>query len=159
MTNPVVLETVPGTPFADLAREFDAPVAAVFRAHADPDRFARWIGPRGLTTTVPQWDFRTGGGYAFEQRTAAGEIAAFRGVFHTVVPDALIIQTFEYAGAPGEVSLERMRFEALPGSRCRLVARSVFTSTEALEGMIAHGMEHGVDEGYRKLDELLAEAA
>ncbi|WP_158866542.1 SRPBCC family protein [Leifsonia sp. AG29] len=154
MSNPVIIDARPGTPYADITREFEAPVEAVFRAHADPELYATWIGPRGLETTVTQWDFRSGGGYAFEQRDKEG-VYAFRGVFHTVIENELIIQTFEYLGAPGEVSLDR-RFEALPEGRSRLAGHSVFTSVEALEGMIASGMEYGVREGYEKLDELLA---
>ncbi|WP_309068918.1 SRPBCC family protein [Microbacterium sp.] len=155
MSNPVVIDTVPGAPYADLSREFDAPVEAVFRAHTDPDLFAQWIGPRGLRTTITHWDARSGGGWAFEQQVGDGEAFGFRGTFHTVEPNELIIQTFEYLGAPGEVSLEKLRFESLPGGRSRLVSRSVMTSVEALEEMIAQGMQQGVEEGYQKLDELL----
>ncbi|MDN4614349.1 SRPBCC family protein [Leifsonia sp. F6_8S_P_1B] len=154
MSNAVVIDAVPGTSYADITREFDAPVEAVFRAHADRELFARWIGPRDLATRVTEWDFRTGGDYAYEQRDADG-VYAFRGVIHSVVENELIIQTFEWLGAPGEVSLDRMRFEALPDGRSRLVSRSVMTSREALEAMISSGMEVGVTEGYDKLDELL----
>ncbi|RDV45460.1 polyketide cyclase [Leifsonia sp. ku-ls] len=157
MSNPVTIEAVEGTSYADITREFDAPVEAVFRAHADPELYARWVGPRRLVTTITDWDFRTGGRYAFEQRDEDGSVYAFRGVIHTVVENELLIQTFEYEGAPGEVSLDRMRFESLPGGRSRLVGRSVMTSREALEAMIASGMEYGVREGYEKLDELLGE--
>jgi uncharacterized protein YndB with AHSA1/START domain len=159
MSNPVIIDAVPGTSYADLAREFDVPVEALFRAHADPEQYARWIGPRRLETTITEWDFRTGGAYGFEQRDPDGGVYGFRGVIHTVVENELIIQTFEFLGAPGEVSLDRTRFEALGDGRSRLVGRSVFTSKEALEQMIASGMEHGVVEGYEKLDELLGVSA
>ena len=33
---------------------------------------------------------------------------------------------------------------------------SVYQSVEARDGMISSGMEYGVNEGYEKLDELLA---
>lgn len=155
MTNPVVINIVPGTSYADITREFDAPVEALFRAHADPELFVRWIGPRNLESTISHWEFRTGGGYAFAQKDADGNVYAFRGVFHAIVENELIIQTFEYLGAPNEVSLDHLRFEPLADGRSRLVCHSVFPSTEALEGMIAGGMEHGVVEGYEKLDELL----
>jgi uncharacterized protein YndB with AHSA1/START domain len=155
MSNPVVIEAVPGTSYADLTREFDAPAEAVFRAHADRESFAEWIGPRSLSTTITEWDFRTGGVYAYEQRDTDGSVYAFRGVFHSVVENELIIQTFEYVGMPDEVALERMRFEELPDGRSRLSARSVMSSREALESMIENGMEYGVREGYEKLDELL----
>ena len=156
MSNPVTIEAVEGTSYADLSREFEAPVESVFRAHADPELFAQWIGPRRLRTVITHWDFCTGGGWAYEAHDPDGSVYAFRGTFHSIDENAQIIQTFEWLGAPGEVSLERMRFEALPGGRTRLSGRSVMTSREALEQMIASGMEYGVREGYEKLDELLA---
>ena len=155
MTNPVIIDAAPGSSHVDIAREFEAPVEAVFAAHADPDLFVQWIGPRNLENTLPHWDFRTGGGYAFDQKDAEGNVYGFRGVIHTVVENELIIQTFEYLGAPNQVSLDNIRFESLPGGRTRLTSRSLFPSAEALEGMIAEGMGDGVTEGYEKLDELL----
>lgn len=156
MTNPVVIDAVPGTSYADITREFEAPVEAVFRAHADPGLYVQWIGPRSLDNSITQWDFRTGGGYSFEQKDPDGNVYAFRGVIHTVVENELIIQTFEYLGAPNEVSLDLLRFESLPNGRSRLVGHSVFPTKEALDAMVAEGMEHGMVEGYEKLDELLA---
>lgn len=156
MSNPVTIESVPGTSYADISREFEAPVAAVFRAHADPELFAQWIGPRALENRITHWDFRSGGGYRFEQTDADGTVYAFRGVFHTVRENELIIQTFEFEGWPDEISLDVIRFEELPGGRSRLVNHGVFSTIEALEGMLASGMEKGVSEGYEKLDELLA---
>jgi uncharacterized protein YndB with AHSA1/START domain len=155
-SNPVVIDAVPGQSYADITREFEAPAAAVFRAHADPELFKIWIGPRSLTTEITHFDFRTGGGYRYEQKDPDGNVYAFRGVFHTVRENEVLIQTFEYEGYPDAVSLDIMRFEDLPGGRSRLVDRSVFPSIEVLEGMMAQGMESGMNEGYEKLDEMLA---
>jgi uncharacterized protein YndB with AHSA1/START domain len=155
MTNPVIIDAAPGGSHVDITREFDAPAEAVFHAHADPELFAQWIGPRNLENTLPHWDFRTGGGYAFDQKDVDGNVYGFRGVFHTIIENELIIQTFEYLGTPNEVSLDSIRFEALPDARSRLTSRSVFPSAEVLAGMIAEGMEYGVSEGYEKLDDLL----
>ena len=155
-TNPVVIDAVPGQSYADISREFEAPAAAVFRAHADPELFKIWIGPRSLQTNITHWDFRSGGGYRYEQTDAEGNVYAFRGSFHTVRENEVLIQTFEYEGMPDEVSIDIMRFENLPEGRSRLVDHSVFPSIEVLEGMMAEGMEYGMNEGYEKLDELLA---
>jgi uncharacterized protein YndB with AHSA1/START domain len=156
MSNPVVIDATPGQSYADISREFEAPAAAVFRAHADPELFQVWIGPRSEKTTITHWDFRSGGGYRFEQSEGDGKTYAFRGVFHTVIENELIIQTFEYEDWPHEVSLDRIRFEELPNGRSRIVDRSVFPSVEVLEGMMEQGMEYGMREGYEKLDELIA---
>ena len=159
MSNPVVIDAAPGQTFADITREFEASAAAVFGAHADRELFAIWIGPRGLQTRITHWDFRTGGAYRYEQTDPEGNTYAFRGVFHTVREHELIIQTFEYEGAPDEVSMDIMRFEELPGGRSRLIDHSIFASLGALEEMMAQGMEYGLTEGYEKLDELLAKSA
>ena len=156
MRNSVVIDTVPGRSYADITREFEAPVAAVFAAHADPDIYKNWVGPRGLDTRITHWDFRTGGGYRFEQVDAEGNTYAFRGVFHTIRENELIVQTFEFDGAPDEVSMDIMRFEELPDGRSRIVDHGVFSTVEALEGMMSQGMADGVQEGYERLDEILA---
>lgn len=156
MSNPLVIDAVPGTSYADITREFDAPVEALFRAHADPALFAQWIGPGEERTEITDWEFRSGGSYRFVQRDKDGEYA-FRGSFHTVRENALIIQTFEFEGWPDEVSMDRISFESLPGGRSRIVDHSVFPSIEVLENMIAEGMERGMREGYEKLDRMLAQ--
>lgn len=158
MSNPLVIDAVPGTSYADITREFDAPVEALFRAHADPELYAQWIGPDEERTKVTHWDFRTGGGYRFVQGDASGEYA-FRGVFHTVRENELIIQTFEFEGWPDEVSMDVIRFEPLPDGRSRLVDHSVFPTIEVLDKMIAEDMERGMREGYEKLDRMLADRA
>lgn len=157
--NPVIIEAVPGQSYADMSREFEAPVEAVFRAHSDPELYRVWIGPRELQTRITHWDFRTGGGYGFEQEADDGSVYAFRGVFHTIRENNVIIQTFEYEGTPDAVSIDVLRFEELPGGRSRLIGHSVFPTVEALQGMMAEGMERGMTEGYEKLDELLATQA
>lgn len=146
-------------PSVRLVREFDAPAEKVFRAHVDPELFARWNGPRGLTQRNEHWDVRTGGAYRYVQVDADGSEYAFYGSIHEVRPDRLIVQTFAYEGFPDGVSLDRLEFEDLPDGRCRLTATSLVDSFEGRDAFVASGMEVGVREGYEKLDELLAETA
>lgn len=156
MTNPTTITAAPGVPFVDIEREFDAPVSAVFAAYVDPELFARWTGPRNLTMEVQEFDAVNGGRWQYVSRDPAGGSYGFRGVFHTVEADALIIQTFEFDGAPHQVSLQIARFEDLGDGRARVTAHAVFPSLETRDGMVESGMEYGVQEGYARLDELLA---
>lgn len=156
MTSPTQITAEPGQPFVDIVREFDAPLDLVFRAHTDPDLFARWTGPRQLTMEVLAFDAVTGGQWRYVSRDPAGVDYGFRGVFHTVETDSLIIQTFEFDGAPGQVSLGVARFEATDHGT-RITTHTVFPSLEARDGMVASGMEYGASESYVRLDELLAE--
>ena len=69
------------------------------------------------------------------------------------------MQTFTWEGMPDGVSLETLRFEDLGDGRTRLVAESLCDSFEARDAWLASGMETGVNEGYAKLDTLLADGA
>ena len=89
---------------------------------------------------------------------AVDEEYAFRGCFHTVSPTK-IVQTFTWEGMPDGVSLETVRFEDLGGGRTRLVAESLCDSFEGRDGWLASGMEVGVNDGYAKLDALIADGA
>lgn len=143
-------------PAVHIIREFDAPPAKVFRAHTDPELFARWVGPSTTTTRIDHLDCRTGGSYRFAS-LYEGEEYRFFGSFHEVRPSELILQTFTFEGEPDSVSLERLVLEDLGTGRTRLTTTSLFDSFEARDGMVASGMEVGVTDGYAKLDELLAE--
>ena len=80
---------------------------------------------------------------------------AFRGVFHTVEPDKLVIQTFEWEGAPGEVCIEKMTLEPTEKG-VRLHQRSVFPSVEARDQSIEYGMANGIEDSMDRLAELVA---
>jgi uncharacterized protein YndB with AHSA1/START domain len=144
------------TPSITIVREFDAPAEAVYRAHTDPELFVQWVGPDRLESSrVDRWDCRTGGEWRYVS-TADGDEHWFRGCFHEVRPGELIVQTFTYEPIPDSVALERLVLEDLPDGRSRLTATSLVDNFEARDAFVASGMEVGVQEGYRKLDALLA---
>ena len=80
---------------------------------------------------------------------------SFSGVFHTVEPNALIIQTFEFNMAPGQAGISSTTFAEVAG-RTRLLLHEVYPSVAARDMAVASGMEYGVKEGYERLDEILA---
>jgi uncharacterized protein YndB with AHSA1/START domain len=149
----------PKVPTIAITREFDASPERVFQAHVDPDLYAQWIGPRSLTTRILRWDPRTGGEWAMANDEDGKEVAAFFGSFHEVRQNERIVWTFTYEGEPDGVALETMTFEPLEGGRTRLRILSVLKDFESRDGMLASGMDVGVNEGYEKLDELLAAKA
>lgn len=154
-TNKAIVEIDANVPMMRITRDFDAPPAKVFRAHADPDLFAQWNGTRNLTTNIEQFDFRTGGSYRYVMSRDGFE-AGFHGSFHEVRPGELIVQTFTYEGMPDGVALEKLLFEDLGDGRTRLTATSLVDSFADRDAMVASGMETGIQEGYQRLDELLA---
>jgi uncharacterized protein YndB with AHSA1/START domain len=155
-TNPVTITALEGLPFIDIEREFDAPVAAVFNAHRDPELVKQWLGPDGYEMTIERWDFVPQGGYRYLHTNPEGESFAFNGVFHSVRENEFAIQTFEFEGYPDVVAIESVTFEDLGGGRSRLKIHSVYPDVASRDGMVASGMETGVLEGYARLDEILA---
>ncbi len=145
----------PNVPLIRIVREFDAPVAKLYRAHTDPELLVQWQGPRSIQTRVERWDCRTGGSWRYVA-TQGDEEYGFYGSFHEVRPGEQIVQTFTFEGVPDGVALEKLAFEDLGGGRTRLVATSLCDSFEGRDAFLASGMEAGVNEGYSKLDELLS---
>lgn len=148
-------------PVIRMTRDFAASPAQLFRAHTDPELYARWVGPADLSTRIDHWDARDGGSWRFVNVRAGGdgeEEYAFRGCFHEVSPQR-IVQTFTYEGMPEGVSLETLTFEDLGDGRTRLHAQSLVDSFEARDQWLASGMEGGVEDGYAKLDGLLADGS
>lgn len=152
-----IIEADPRLPIIRITREFAATPAQLFRAHTDPELFARWIGPDAMTTRIDHWDARTGGSYRYVS-IRDGQEYAFRGCFHDVRPDR-IVQTLTYEAEPDGVALETVWFDDLGNGRTRLRAQSLVDSFEGRDAWLRGGMEAGVNEGYAKLDRLVAAGA
>jgi len=154
-TNPTTITAPPGSPFIEVWRDFDATPAQLFRAYTRPELIVEWLGPRDMRVELIEFDPSTGGRYRYLHHDAEGNEFGFRGVFHTVTENELIIQTFEWEGAPGEVCLESLTFEKLDNGT-RVHTQSTFPSVEARDAAIANGMEHGITDSMSRLEELLA---
>jgi uncharacterized protein YndB with AHSA1/START domain len=144
-----------GVPFIDIEREFDAPRDLVFRAYTDPEMLVQWLGPRKYKMTIESWEPRDGGKWRFIHSDDDGNAYGFHGVFHgEQTPDGML-QTFEFEGAPGHVSLEKLVLEERDG-KTTVRNHAVYQSIEARDAMIDSGMESGMNDGFDRLDDLLA---
>ncbi len=147
----------PGVPFIDLTREFEAPRDLVFQAYTDRDLLVQWMGPRKYEMVIDTWEPRPGGSWRFVHKDAENEWG-FHGVFHGDQTADRMTQTFEFEGAPGHVSLETLTLEEHDG-RTTVRTHSVFQSVADRDAMVQSGMEDGTNEGFDRLDELLARLA
>ena len=145
----------PNVPAIHITRDFRATPEQLLKAHTDPELYARWIGPRGLSTRIDYWDARRGGNYRFTNVEGDAEYS-FYGSFHEITDDR-IVQTFTWEGMPEGVSLETIWFEDLGNGITRLHGQSLVDSFEGRDAFLASGMEEGVTDGYAKLDALIAD--
>lgn len=148
----------PGKQELFIIREFDAPRELVFKAHTDPNLYARWVGPRQFTMAIDKFEARDGGSWRYVSSDANGNSFAFHGIYHEVLFPERIIGTMEFEGLPekGHVEFDTARFEELPGGRTKLTIQAIYQSVADRDAMVAAGMDRGVNDGYNRLDELLA---
>ena len=138
-----------------ITRVFDAPRALVFKAYTDRHLIPQWWGPRRFTTTIDKMDAKPGGIWRYVQRDGQGNVYAFHGVYHEVRSPELIVNTFEFEGMPGHVSLETCTLEEIDG-KTKMIGKSVYQTVEDRDSMLKSGMEEGVLETMDRLAELLA---
>ena len=136
-----------------MTRVFDAPRALVFEAHSKIEHITKWWG-RGNPLDC-ELDFRPGGSWRFVEHAPDGESYGFHGEYREIVAPERIVQTFEFEGMPGHVSVETLVFEEQDG-KTTLTSTTVFDTVEDRDGMLQSGMETGAKESLDHLAALLA---
>jgi len=148
--------TTPTDREIQVERIFDAPRERVFAAMTDPALIPEWWGPHRTTTKVDEMDVRPGGAWRFIGQDCDGTETAFRGTYREVSSPERLVQTFEWEGLPGHISVETATFEDLGDGRTKFTSTSLFHTGEERDGMLGSGMEKGMNETYERLDEVLA---
>ena len=137
-----------------ISRIIEGTPEQVFDAYVNPDKLVQWWGPRRLGTAVDKLDAKVPGEWRFSNIADNGDEYRFHGVYHEVTAPSRIVQTFEYEGAPGYVSLEAITIEAI-GDKTKVTAIATFAGPLDRDGMIDSGMESGATESYDRLAELV----
>ena len=146
--------TTPSDREIRIERVFDAPRELVWRAHTDPKLIEQWWG-RGNKLVIERLEVERGGHWRFVEHGPDG-VHGFEGRFREVTPPERLVQTFEWDGMPGYVAVNTATFEDLGDGRTKIVATSLFHTTDERDGMLQSGMETGLGESYEALDHLLA---
>lgn len=145
-----------------MTRDFGASRERVFDAHTRPELVRRWLlGPGGWTMPVCEIDLRVGGRYRYVWEKSAGGESHSMGIGGTYVeidPPGRLVWTerFDEAWYPGE-AVNTLLLEQRPGGGTRLTLTSLFESREARDTALRSGMETGVEAGFDRLEQLLAE--
>jgi uncharacterized protein YndB with AHSA1/START domain len=138
-----------------LQREFNAPRELLFEALTKAEHLQHWWGRADSTLVECTLDFRPGGKWRFVERDKAGAEWGFRGEVREIDRPNRLVQTFEFEGMPGHVSVETMLLEELGSTGTRVTVTSVFDSKEDRDGMLQSGMEVGAGESYDRLEAYL----
>ena len=126
-----------------IRREYDAPVAMVFRAFSNAEAKARWfVGPDGWKEVIREQDFRAGGRERTKGRFPNGRESDFQCEYRDIVEDQRIVYVYDMYvdGTKTSVSLATVTFEqAGKGTKVTITEQGAF-----LDGYDdAGGREHG----------------
>jgi len=146
--------TTPSDREIRIERVFEAPRAVIWRVFTEPDLLAQWWG-RGNKLEIERMEVRRGGHWRFIEHSDEG-VHGFEGRYREVTSPERLVWTFEWDGMPGHVAVETTEFEDLGDGRTKVVATSLYHTTEERDGMLSSGMQDGLDQSYAALDRLLA---
>ena len=146
-----------------LTAEFAASPERVWQLWADPRQLERWWGPPTYPATVTSHDLSAGGRVEYHMTGPEGDQPAGFWEVMDVEPPSRLVFRDGFANPDGSENTDlphtesRIRIEALDGGRTRMEIESIFPSVEAMEQLVAMGMEEGLTQAVGQIDALLAE--
>lgn len=133
-----------------ITREFDLPVELLFKAYAEPEIVAQWMG-----TNVLKLESKKHGSYQFETTDAQGNVV-FRanGVIPEFVPNEKITRTFEMENSPFAVQLEFLEFEPLTADTSKLTMHVIYKTAELRDQMLKLPFAYGLNMAHNRIQEI-----
>ncbi len=147
-----------------ITAEFDASPERVWQLWADPRQLERWWGPPSYPATFTTHDLSPGKRVEYHMTGPEGEQPHGYWDIVEVDPPRLLVFRDGFAnedGTPNEAlptGEERVTIESIGGGQTRMTIENRFPSTEAMEQVLAMGMEEGMKEALGQIDAILAEA-
>lgn len=134
-----------------ITREFDLPLELLFKAYAEPEIVAQWMG-----TKVLKLENKRHGSWQFETTDAQGNVV-FRanGVIHEFNPNRNITRTFEMENTSFPVQLEFLEFEALTDRTSKLTMQIVYKSVSHRDQMLKLPFAQGLNMAHTRLQEIV----
>ena len=134
-----------------ITREFDLPLELLFKAFAEPQIVAQWMG-----TKVLKLESKKHGSYQFETSDPQGNVVfKANGVFHEFSPNRKITRTFEMENAPFGVQLEVCEFEQLTESTSRLNMHVIYESAAQRDQLLKLPFAYGINMAHNRIEEVM----
>jgi uncharacterized protein YndB with AHSA1/START domain len=146
-----------------LDAEFDATPDRVWQLWSDPRQLERWWGPPSYPATFTRHELRPGGRVEYHMTGPEGDQPHAYWEVQQVEPPHSLVVLDGFADEDGRPISEmpvnefRVTIEAIGSGRTRMSIESTFPSIEAMEQLIAMGMEQGLSEAVGQIDAILAE--
>ena len=141
-----------------LTRVYDAPRVLVWKTWTDPKMLAQWFGPRGFTSSVPEYDVRVGGALRIVMHGPDGNDYPMKGVFREVTPPERLVFSNIAIDKDGNHLLEGETTVTLAeqGGKTTMTLKSHAVGLMPLSPQMLAGMEAGWSQSLDKMGELVA---
>jgi uncharacterized protein YndB with AHSA1/START domain len=138
-------------------RIFDYPRDLIFQAWTKPQHIRQWWGCHGSTITICDIDLRLGGKWRIVMQMPDNSEHPFKGTYREIIPNERLVYS-ECYDAPQIGSPEwttTITFDDFEG-KTKLTHLILHASREARDGHLKSGMEPGMVQTLRRLDEYVA---
>lgn len=147
-----------------LTAEYQATVEQVWQLWADPRLLERWWGPPTYPATVVEHDLRDEGRVTYVMTGPQGD--RHHGWWRVITVQGPTSLEFDdgFSDADGTpspdlpVSRTRVTITDIGGGVTQMVIRSTFPSTEAMDQLLAMGMQEGLSAAVGQTDDVLSAA-
>jgi uncharacterized protein YndB with AHSA1/START domain len=146
-----------------ISTELEASPERVWQLWADPRQLEQWWGPPTYPATFTRHDLTPGSRVEYHMTGPEGDQPkGFWDILETDPPHRLVFSDgfANDDGTPNDAlprSEVRTTIEEIGNGRTRMSIASFFPSTEAMEQVIAMGMEEGLTGAVGQIDAILAE--
>jgi len=133
-----------------ITREFELPVALLFKAYTEAEIVEQWMG-----TKVFKLENKKHGSYRFETTDPKGNKYGFNGAIHDFIVDKKITRTFEFENMPFDVQLEFLEFEELTEDTSKLTIHTIYRSVEQRDQVLQMPFKQGINMAHNRLQEIV----
>jgi uncharacterized protein YndB with AHSA1/START domain len=161
MTNNFVFEKDPAAKKIRVVRQFNAPIAEVWKAWTDPDRLEKWWGPKPWVAKTKSMDFIVGGAWLYFMEGPEGQ-KHWNHVKFTAIEkgsrfaaDAVFSDENGNAAPGAPVGHWDNKFVAV-GDKTNVVVDLSFDEEADFKMLVEMGFEGGFTMGLNQLEELLS---
>lgn len=134
-----------------ITREFDLPVALLFKAHTEARLLEQWMG-----TKVLKLESKKHGSYELETSDNKGNVVfKANGAIHEFSQDKKITRTFEMDNTPFGIQLEIYEFVPLTENTSKLNMHVIYESVAQRDQLLKLPFAQGLNYAHNRLQEVL----
>jgi uncharacterized protein YndB with AHSA1/START domain len=148
-----------------LDAEFDAPAERIWQLWADPRQLERWWGPPTYPATFTKHDLAVGSRVEYHMTGPSGDQPKGYWDIVEVNPPHRLVFRDGFRNDDGSPNTEfpegiaLVTIEEIGDGRTRMSIQDTSPTLEAMEQLLAMGMEEGLTEAVGQIDAILAESA